>query len=135
MRRIAFIGLAWTIVLLSFACSDDDAADVTPMPSATTAASLRPSVTPSPAPSVTPEQTDTPTPEPEAESSPEPPDLEGDPFSTDDIRQAAEKGGSGYSFWYVEREPLCPQTSVPEFPVWSANLATSITAPLRYSPL
>jgi hypothetical protein len=41
------------------------------------------------------------------------------------VRAAIENGGLGFSFLYFERQPLCPQTSVPELPVWSANLAGS----------
>jgi hypothetical protein len=74
--------------------------------------------------------TETPTLNPNPTQSPEPPDLEGHPFSTRDVRQAIEKDGNGYSFRYVAREPLCPQTSVPELSVWSGNLAGSDFGPV-----
>ncbi len=56
-------------------------------------------------------------------------DLDGLPFSTADLRQAVET--AGYSFSGVEtRKPLCPHTSVPELPFWSANLAGSDSGPI-----
>lgn len=144
--------LAFAVALLAVcaSCSGSEPATVEPsttsIPSAT--ASAAPGAGPTQAtataplpatpalaasPSATPTATPTPTPtaaataaDPEARLG----DVSGVPFSTVDVRLAVEEG-RGYSFWLVEeRAPLCPGSSVPGRPYWSANLAGSDFGPV-----
>ena len=144
--------LAFAVALLAVcaSCSGSEPATVEPsttsIPSATASAASGAGPTqatataPLPAtpalaasPSATPTATPTPTPtaaataaDPEARLG----DVSGVPFSTVDVRLAVEEG-RGYSFWLVEeRAPLCPGSSVPGRPYWSANLAGSDFGPV-----
>ena len=108
-----------TLLLAACSASDESATDAAPTSTlglaptqAATAAAIA-----SPAP---------PTPRSAADTSR---DLTGFPFSTSDLRQALEI--AGYSFSGVEeRAPICPQTSVPELPFWSPNLAGNDSGPI-----
>ncbi len=99
-----------------------------PLP-ATPALAASPSATPTATPTLTPTLTPTAAAtaaDPEARLG----DVSGVPFSTVDVRLAVEEG-RGYSFWLVEeRAPLCPGSSVPGRPYWSANLAGSDFGPV-----
>ncbi len=69
------------------------------------------------------------TPAPAAAGTTAPGDLAGLPFSTGDVRAAAEQ--AGVTFLPVEdRAPLCPGSAAPGRPYWSANLAGSDFGPI-----
>lgn len=132
MRALAF---AVALIAVSASCSGSEPAVVEPSTTPTAAATREagPTGTPPPAtPTPASPPTDTPTPAPTASAPPEERagDASGVPFSTADVRLAVEEG-RGYSFWLVEeRAPLCPGSSVPGRPYWSANLAGSDFGPV-----
>ncbi len=119
-RGISAMTLAAAITLLLAACSgSDDAGSAGP----TSTLGIAPTQVVTPAANGTPVP---PTPRSPADADR---DLAGLPFSTADLRQAVET--AGYSFSGVEtRKPLCPHTSVPELPFWSANLAGGDAGPI-----
>ena len=145
MGRTTAVVLLIAVVALSACSGGDDGvvvvratSPVAPAPSATATATVTPTVAPSPAPPPlsAPLETSTPVvltsaPTGEALAAPTHSGEVGVPLSANDVAQAVELDGRGYSFWVVDdRAPICSGSAVPGRPHWSANLGGSDFGPV-----